>query len=156
MMRRGMLILGAVLAALAMASVAVAAVVVEPRLVPVRMAPAKGSPRTVFRLSFHSPDQTGQTGTIRRLDTLNATGPHRSGCVWSANMGVPAARAGQLVKLALNPSKFGLRRGRWCTGTFHGTITESMRMTCIPPDACPMIEIAPRTIARFTFRVTPS
>ena len=58
-----------------------------------------------------------------------------------------------MVRTTLNPARLG---GRWCAGTFHGRVVESERIICggPPVDACPQLVIAPRVIARFTFRVT--
>jgi hypothetical protein len=149
-MRRSLLIPVAVLLAGTIVPAAGALGISDP-LTPVHVAPGTGHPGTTFKLSLRSPDQTGASGDLRRQDTLSVAGPHRSGCVSSAHMTLPAARAHQLVSMSLKPSRLG---GRWCQGTFKGEIDEAQRFVCDPPHLCPQLEIRPRTIARFTFRVT--
>jgi hypothetical protein len=45
------------------------------------------------------------------------------------------------------------RTASWCTGTFHGSVVQIVRFLCMPPRLCPMIEVRPQTIARFSFQV---
>jgi hypothetical protein len=148
-MRRSLLILAALLLVGTIVPAA-GALGITGELIPVHVAPATGGPGTTFKLSLRSPDQTGATGDLRRQDSLSVGGPNRAGCVSSAHMTLPAAHVQQLVRMSLKPSRLG---GRWCQGTFKGEIDEAQRFVCDPPHLCPQLEIRPRTIARFTFRV---
>jgi hypothetical protein len=121
-----------------------------------RVAPANGGPRTIFTVSLRNPAQTGTIGTVVRSDALSVSGPHRSGCVGSGGMTLPAAAANQVVRVALSAGRMGNGRARtWCTGTFLGSIIQSTRFMCGPPQqlVCPMLEVRPQTIATFSFRV---
>jgi hypothetical protein len=153
-MRRIVLITTAALAALA--GVPAAGATAPHTATPVRahVTPGTGGPRTAFTLSFHSPAPTGQTGSMSRADTVEVHGTHRPGCVWSGQMAVPPAVAPQLTRVILNPGKMGGGASRtWCTGTFRGSIVQTERVLCGPPDLCPVLEIRPQTIANFTFKV---
>jgi hypothetical protein len=122
--------------------------------VKVHVTPGTGGPRTAFTISFRNPSQTGQVGTMRRNETVALSGTHRSGCVWSGQMAVPAAAAHQMVHLALAPSRMtSVETGPWCTGTFRGSLILNEHISCPPPQMCPMIEIRPQTIGHFTFKV---
>jgi hypothetical protein len=149
-MRRSVLILVAGLAALAIVPIAGAIPLGLGALTPVRVSPAAGGPHTSFRFSLRNPSQTGSMGQWRSLDTLTVTGPPRAHCVSQRAVALPAAKAGVRVGVMLAPARLG---GSWCTGTYQGVVVETERTVCGPPFACPMLEIAPRTIARFKFRV---
>jgi hypothetical protein len=117
----------------------------------VTLRPGSGHPATKFVVSFRAPDQTGTIDLVRRRDTLSVRGPKRHrGCVSSVNMTLRAHRKGRLVKVTLNPKRLG---GVWCAGRFRGRIVEFQQVVCQPHLACPQLMIAPRTIARFSFRV---
>ena len=118
----------------------------------VHVHPSTGGPRTAFTVSVRIPAQTGTFGQFRRSDSLTATGPSGRGCVASAETALPPAAAGSTVQVRVAP---GHRPARWCTGTFHGVITESQTIRCGGPPqiACPMIMIRPETIGRFRFGV---
>ena len=149
-----MLIATAALAALAL--VPAAGAVAQGTATPVQahVTPGTGGPRTTFRLSFPSPVQTGQVGSMQRAETVDVHGTHHPGCVWSGRMAVPAAVTQQLVRVTLTPGKMGSAGARtWCTGTFSGSIVQTEHLLCAPPDLCPAIEIRPQTIATFTFKV---
>ncbi|MGZ4294209.1 MAG: hypothetical protein ACXVRM_08210 [Solirubrobacteraceae bacterium] len=155
-MRRTVLIALAGTAMAAAGPAAGAIVLPGPAPVTVQVTPKAGGPRTTFRLSLRNPFTTGPAATLQRSETVDVSGPRRSGCVGSGAMAVPATPAQQLVRLALTPSRLagaGAAR-RWCAGTFQGSIIMAERFLCTPPRLCPMIEIRPQTVARFSFRVT--
>ena len=115
-----------------------------------------GGPRTTFTLSFRGASQIGTVGSLLRTDTVQVSGPHRAGCVWSGQMPVPSAGSLLLSRVALNPARVSDGRARsWCTGTFHGSVIQITRFMCGPPQQviCPMLEPRPQTIATFSFRV---
>jgi hypothetical protein len=116
----------------------------------VYVAPGSGSPHTKFRLSFRIPDATGMPGLFRRSDMLGVSGPGRAGCISRTSVLLRSAQAGARLRVTLNPSGLG---GSWCVGNFHGQIVETEQVICQPTRACPDIAVAPRTIARFKFRV---
>jgi hypothetical protein len=136
---------------LAAAPFAVAISIVSGPLTGASVTPTIGSPRTSFTVSLRNPSLTGITTEWRRWDTIGVLGPQHSGCVSSATATMPGARLHARVRTKLNPARFG---GRWCVGTFRGTIFANQRLVCGPERVCPLLEIAPRQIARFTFRVT--
>jgi hypothetical protein len=113
--------------------------------------PSQGGPRTAFTVTVRIPAQTGTIGQFRRFDSLSVTGPSRRGCVGSAERPLPARAAGSIVRLRLAPG----RRAHWCTGTYHGLVTQSQTVTCGggPQMACTMMMIRPQTIGRFRFVV---
>ena len=120
---------------------------------PVHVHPSVGGPRTAFTVSVRIPTQTGTFGQLRRSDSLTVTGPSHRRCVGSASMLLPARAAGSTVRLRLVP---GRRPAHWCTGTFHGVVTESQTVQCGGPPqqiVCPMLMIRPQTIGRFRFVV---
>jgi hypothetical protein len=148
------LIATAALAALAAVPAAAAIPVQTTTPVKVHVSPGTGGPRTAFKVSFRSPAQTGRVGSMQRSERVAIQGTHHPGCVGSGQMAVPAAAAQQVVNLSLTPSHMSPgSAGTWCTGTFHGTVTQSVRFMCAPPDLCPLLEIRPQTIARFSFKV---
>jgi hypothetical protein len=122
----------------------------------VRVTPKTGGPHTTFRLTLRSPFATGPVATLQRSETVDVRGPRRSGCVWSGRMALPSLPAQQVLPVALSPSRLaGTGRGAsWCEGTFHGSVVLTERLLCGPPRLCPMLEIRPQTIARFSFEVT--
>jgi hypothetical protein len=120
----------------------------------VHVSPGTGGPRTAFAISFRNPSQTGRVGTMQRTETVALAGTHRAGCVWSGQMPVPAAAAEQMVHLTLAPSRMGTAGvGKWCTGTFRGSVMLNEHFRCAPPQLCPMIEIRPQAIGHFSFKV---
>jgi hypothetical protein len=154
-MRRAVLIATAALAALVAvpASGAIPGQTTSP--VRVHVTPGTGGPRTSFTLSFRSPIQTGQMGLVHRAQTVELQGTHRRGCVWSGQMAAPSAAAHHMVRLTLRPAHMTTVAGgaTWCAGTFRGSIVQTERFNCAPPNLCPMIEIRPQTIAHFNFTV---
>jgi hypothetical protein len=120
----------------------------------VYMQPGSGHPTTKFVVRFRSPDQTGSLGSIRRQDVLSATGPSGgTGCVSSISIDLSRTAKGRRVRVTLSPRRFG---HVWCVGRFRGRITETETIICLPTRACPQIEILPRIVARFSFRVKPA
>jgi len=153
-MRRIVLIAAAALAVVAAVPASGAVPVVIGGTVRVHVTPGIGGPRTAFTISFRNLSQTGQVGTVQRAETVELAGPHRSGCVWSGQMPVPATAAQQMVHLALRPSRMSTAgTGKWCAGTFHGTVMLSEHFKCAPPQLCPMIAIRPQAIGHFSFKV---
>ncbi len=144
----------AVLVALAAVPVAGAIALQPSSLVKVRVTPGTGGPHTTFKLSFRMPGQTGTVGSLQRADMVEVAGTHHPGCVWSGQMALPSAAAQQLMRVSLTPAKVSTAgAGTWCAGTFRGSIVQSERARCMPPDLCPLLEIRPQTIAHFTFKV---
>jgi hypothetical protein len=140
----GVLTLGA-------APYAVAVSIISGPLTPASVTPVTGGPHSSFTVSLRNPSLTGITSQWQRWDTVGVVGPHQAGCVSSATAVMPGATLHARVRVKLNPSRLG---GRWCVGRFRGTIVENQRFVCGPARVCPELVIAPRTIARFTFRVT--
>jgi hypothetical protein len=118
----------------------------------VTVKPGSGTAQTHFALSFRVPVATGRTGSLVRTDTLSVRGPRGSRCQSGVTRVLRPARKGKRVKITLRPAK---GRGGWCAGQWHGTVVESEVLHCNPTGThvCPELVVAPRTIARFTFRV---
>jgi hypothetical protein len=150
-MRRTVLIVAALVAALAVVPVAPAATS-QSGQVPVHVSPGAGGRHTRFTFTMVLPLATGVSGSWTRFDYVEVSGPRRARCVSSGSAVFPAGSANTTARTTLNPSRLG---GSWCTGTFHGEVIESQRTSCGPPMLiiCPQIEIAPQVIGRFTFRV---
>jgi hypothetical protein len=120
----------------------------------VYVSPATGGPHAVFRLRFRIPAATGTVGSFRRVDTLSISGPPRRGCVSDFTKVLAPAQTGARLRVKLDPSRLG---GRWCAGSFQGQIVQNQSIVCQPQEgACPLLVIAPQTIASFAFRVTHS
>lgn len=119
----------------------------------VYLTPGSGKPTTTFVLRFRAPDRTGSFGTLRRFYQLQANGPKGAGCVSSVSISLRPSQRYAHLRVALSPKRVG---GVWCAGRFHGRIQELNTILCPPLRACPDIVIAPRTISRFSFRVTPA
>ena len=135
------------LACAAQASTAVAKVRVS-------VTPSIGKQRTSFVVRFRAPSATGTFASIRSHYVVSAAGRGKR-CAASASVAMAPTRRGQKVRTTLKPKG----RGRiWCVGKFHGRIVQISEVVCppIPKMVCPDIEIAPKTIARFTFRVKKS
>jgi hypothetical protein len=154
MMRRSLLIVAAGLAILAAAPLAAAIPLQAATPVTVHVTPGTGGPRTTFTVSLRNPSQTGTMDTLERFDELNISGPRRSGCVGSGTMTLPIGAPNQVIRVALSPTRMGNGLTRnWCTGTFHGSVVQTVRFICAPPRLCPTIAVRPQTIGRFGFRV---
>ncbi|HEY6524773.1 MAG TPA: hypothetical protein VIY10_13430 [Solirubrobacteraceae bacterium] len=153
-MRR--IVLSATMAVTALAAVPVAGAIPLQTAAPVtaRVSPGTGGPRTTFTLSWRNPAQTTTEEAPRRSETVQISGPRHSGCVSSGQLTVQPAAVQQVMRLSLTPRRMSATATRtWCTGTFHGSILQTQRFACAPPHLCPLIEIRPQTIGRFTFRV---
>ncbi len=146
--RRG----GILLALLALAAPAMDLVPATAQaLVRVTLRPSVGGARTGFVLRFRNPSPTGLIAGTRRVDEVLVSGPRASGCVFSVTDRLPPAAAGASMRTAVRP---GGRRD-WCGGRFHGRLVAYQSTVCNPGPtrACPLLVIAPRTLARFSFRV---
>ena len=153
-MRRIVIITATAVAALA--AVPVAGAIPQQTTPPVaaHVTPGTGGPRTTFTLSWRNPRQTGTEESVRRSETVQITGSHHAGCVGAGELAVQPAAMQQLMRLSLTPRRMSAAGPRtWCTGTFRGSVVEDEHFACAPPHLCPLIEIRPQTIARFTFKV---
>jgi hypothetical protein len=143
-------------AALALTLIAFAAVTaLASAATPARVTPSPGHRHTRFTVSFHTQLATGSFAGLRRTDQVSVTGPQRHGCVSSRSVAAGTRPAHALVKLHLSPGS----GHSWCTGRYHGSVVEYQSIICGPPlrasqiVVCPLLAIAPHTIARFSFRV---
>jgi hypothetical protein len=157
-MRRRVLAGLAALCALLAVPAAAGAIVISPAT-HVSVRPAKIHPHTAVRVSFRQPAPGGLLPDQRIVERLRVTGPARAtGCIHSAALTIAPLAAGRMIHRALRPGNIT----RWCLGRFHGQITLSSGPICNPgpihtlTHVCPMYIVAPRTIATFGFRVTPS
>ena len=121
----------------------------------VSVTPSAGKQRTNFVVRFRAPSATGASARLRTHFQVSATGSRAKGCTASDSAAIGPTRRGQTVRVKLQPR--GARR-LWCAGRFQGQIREISKVVCrlVVQIACPNIEIAPRTIARFSFRVRKS
>ncbi len=121
-------------------------------LAPVRVSPATAGPHATIRVSVKSPDRTGVDGGSLVTDAVTASGPGGQHCVSRATRLLPAVAMHAWAGVSLDPTRFG---GSWCTGRFRGEVVEFRRFVCPPTRGrvCPFVLVAPRTIARFHFRV---
>jgi hypothetical protein len=108
-----------------------------------------------FLVKFRAPRATGVSATLRTHYQVSAAGSPGKGCTAGESVAVGPTERGQRVHVRLAPRGAG---HLWCAGRFHGQIVEISKVVCrpIPKIACPDIEIAPRTIAHFSFRVKRS
>ncbi len=120
----------------------------------VTLHPGTGGPQTGFVLRFRNPSRTGMVAGTRRVDEVLVSGTRASGCVSSLAYSLRPAAAGASMRTVVRP---GGRR-RWCGGRFHGRLVAYESTTCTPGPAraCPLLVIAPQTLARFSFRVRSS
>jgi hypothetical protein len=153
-MRRIVIIATTAIAALAAVPVAGAIPQQTTPPVPAHVTPGSGGPRTTFTLSWRNPAQRGTDESARRSETVEITGTRHPGCVGAGELAVQPAALQQLMRLSLTPRRMSAAGPRiWCTGTFHGSVVADEHFACAPPHLCPLIEIRPQTIARFTFKV---
>lgn len=118
----------------------------------VSVAPSTGKPTTSFVIRFRAPNATGNSSTVHSHYQLTVSGNRGKRCTRGASVAMGPTRRGQRVRVALRPKGSGRV---WCVGGFHGTITQISRVVCNPINqiVCPEIEIAPVTVAHFSFRV---
>jgi len=112
--------------------------------------PRSGKATTTFLVRFQAPYQTGSFGDIRREYEVAASGPREKDCISMVSTTLSPTQRGAHVNVPLDPKRHG---GVWCAGKFNGDVTELQMIICNRDMACPQIVIAPRTIARFSFRV---
>ena len=117
----------------------------------VTVRPATGGVHTRFAVRFRNPSRAGTSAGFRRTERLVVAGPRGRGCESSAAYGVRPAAAGAAMRVTVAPA----RGHHWCTGRFHGSLVLYQGIVCDPSPAraCPLIEIAPETVGRFSFRV---
>jgi hypothetical protein len=150
---RRFLIFSCVVSAVAASGVAVAHGKGSVRPAGVRVSPAAGSPSTSFSVSFRAPERTGRYGSTERQYVVTATAATASaGCVPSMSTRVGAARAGERVRVLLEPGKLG---GSWCAGRYHGKVQEIQTAVCPRGKVCPSGVVVRATLGRFALRVTP-
>ena len=118
-----------------------------PRL-PVK--PSHGVSTTHFVLRFVVANGSGVNGSMRNEYVVRATDSDQGqGCVVGGSWSVPPAKPHTRVRVILNPEKLG---GKWCAGTFHGTVEDILTPVCRPRVECPQF-IALLRVGHFTFRV---
>lgn len=116
----------------------------------VYMKPVIGKPTTHFVMRFRAPVRTGVVSNVRSHFQVSASGPKRNGCVSSVSIALRPAKRHAHVRVTLKPKAHG---GAWCAGKYRGRIAEIQTIVCRPATGCSGVVIAPRTIARFSFRV---
>lgn len=146
--------LGTALLTAALAAASAAAAGLRPTT-KMTVKPGSGTPQTHFAFSFRVPTTTGRSGLLVVTDRFSVSGPHGAGCQSSVARNLRPANKGTRVKLTLRPAK---GRGGWCAGKWRGTVVQSEFFRCSPGPrkVCPELVVAPRTIARFSFRVKPA
>jgi hypothetical protein len=113
-----------------------------------------GQTHTVFELGVQIPKRTGAFGSIQRHDVLTASASAgAAGCIASIDVGIPDARAGTRVHVALDPSNLG---GRWCEGIYRGRIEELQSPVCHRGELCPDYVLVRGTVGRFALHVGSS
>jgi hypothetical protein len=118
----------------------------------VTVTPPTGSPRTAFVVMFRTPDTTGRKRSTQRHDEVIAQAPgSANGCLSTAEVIAPDAKAGTRVRATLDPAKSG---GRWCTGTYRGEIDEIQSPICPKGVLCPAYAIILRKFGHFTLHVS--
>ena len=111
--------------------------------------PQAGSPVTTFSVHFRAPDRTGRVGGEERYYVVSATGPSGGRCVGDVTRDAGPSRAHARVRVKLKPGG-----ERWCTGTFHGSVTEQEHPACSYRKVCPLYVVLVRTVGRFSFVVS--
>jgi hypothetical protein len=120
--------------------------------VTVSVTPATGKPTTKFVVRFQAPTATGTAGALRTHYVVLAASNKGKRCTSSVASAVGPTLRGARVRVALRPTGGG---HVWCAGRFHGTIERISILACGPVTqiACPVVQIAPVIVARFSFRV---
>ena len=117
----------------------------------VTVGPSAGGPGTSFVVRFTAPERSGHIGSMNREYVISVDGPGGSAkCVHSASQTAPRSGAHARVRVSLTPKSFG---GRWCVGTFHGTVEELETPVCPPRELCPAFIVLVRRLGHFRFRV---
>jgi hypothetical protein len=121
----------------------------------VSVAPRVGTQKTRFVVRFHAPNATTSTPPVRSHYEILASTARGKRCSSSVSRTVGPTDRGAPVRMTLAP---GGSRHVWCAGRYSGSVVEIINRTCGTPFTqiiCPLIEVAPITIARFSFRVMP-
>jgi hypothetical protein len=118
----------------------------------VSVAPPIGTQKTRFIVGFRAPSATVSSASMRSHYQVYASTARGKRCSSSVSRAVGPTAKGAQVRLTLRP---GGTHHVWCAGRFRGRVIEVINTLCRPLTqiACPAIEIAPVTIARFSFRV---
>lgn len=117
----------------------------------VTVRPRVGSPTTTFSVNFRAPDRTGKVDGQERYYVVSASGPGGDGsCLGQISRYARASRAHARARVELVPGA-----GGWCSGRFHGTVTEQARPVCPYREVCPLYVVLVRTVGRFSFTVSP-
>jgi len=119
----------------------------------VSVTPRVGTQKTRFVVRFQAPNATSSTAPVRSHYEIFASTARGKRCSSSVSRTVGPTEQGAVVRMTLRP---GGTRHVWCAGRYRGRLIEIITRTCGPPLTqiiCPQIEIAPITIARFSFRV---
>ena len=118
----------------------------------VSVTPRIGTQRTSFVVRFQAPNSTTSSATVRSNYEIFASTARGERCSSSVARTVGPTVKGRQVRMTLRP---GGTRHVWCAGRFWGRVVEVINTMCRPLTqiVCPAIEIAPMTIARFSFRV---
>ena len=112
--------------------------------------PSSGLPTTNFILRFRAPDTTGRMGSLQRTYVVSVNGPGGQNCVSGASWSVAPVLAHARVRETLKPRKVG---GKWCIGTFRGTVDELAYPICQFHEVCPLYVVLRRTVGHFRFHV---
>ncbi len=117
----------------------------------VTVGPPAGGPGTSFVVRFTAPERSGHIGSMNREYVVSVDGPGGSAkCVHSASQTAPRSSAHARVRVSVTPKSFG---GRWCVGTFHGTVEDFETPVCPPLELCPAFVVLVRRLGHFRFSV---
>jgi hypothetical protein len=118
--------------------------------------PKSGSPETPIVVAFTAGDRTGVIGQARRGYEAYVRGPGRIGCQFDTAAGGRYTRAGQPVRIVLDPGEME-GPNTWCSGPFHGTVKLQIGYACPSHGACQIPKgfprIRPRTVGHFRFEI---
>jgi len=120
--------------------------------VSVSVTPATGKPTTRFVVRFQAPSVTGTIGALRTHYEVLAASSKGTRCTSTVASPVGPTLRGARVRITLRPTGAG---HAWCAGRFRGTIERISILACRPVTqiVCPVVQIAPVIVARFSFRV---
>jgi hypothetical protein len=120
----------------------------------IRITPSSGTPATRFSVRFTAPDSSGRVASFKREYVLSASGPNGArGCVGGGSWTAPNVKAHARVRMTLNPKPRG---GKWCIGSFRGTIEEIQTPVCPKGELCPAFVLLVRTVGHFRYHVRAS